>query len=121
MASLPEGLTQKDIDRYAQLDAGLKKIADEHKALNDKIKRAHVEAGITGKKSLTYPSEKYGVVVVTLGEQKRVDTDALVKAHPSEKFPQYWALQFDQTAVDKTIIDKYRTNIISTLSIKIAD
>lgn len=121
MATLPEGITQKDIDRYAQLDAGLKKIADEHKALNDKIKRAHQEAGISGKKTLTYPSDKYGVVVVTLGEQKRVDTEALVKAHPQDKFPQYWALQFDQSAVDATVIDKFRTNVIQTLSIKTAE
>lgn len=118
MATLPAGLVQKDIDRYAQLDAGLKKIADEHKALNDKIKKAHEEAGIKGKKTLIYPSDKYGSVIVTLGEQKRVDTEALIKTHPADKFPAYWALQFDASAVDKTVLDKFRTNIIPTLSIK---
>lgn len=120
MAVLPEGLTQKDIDRLAQLDTGMKKLQDEYSALKDKVKRAHQDAGITGKKTLTYPSEKYGTVIVDLNEQKRVDVEALVKAHPFEKFPQYWRMQFDQSAVDETVLNKYRTNIIPTLSIKVA-
>ena len=118
MATLPDGLTQKDIDRYAQLDAGLKKISDEHKALNDKIKRTHLEAGFTGKKTLVYSSEKYGAVIVDLGEQKRVNTDALEAAHPVEKFPQYWRTQFDASSVDDTVKARFKTNIVSTLSIK---
>lgn len=121
MATLPEGLTQKDIDRYAQLDAGMKKLADEHKALNDKIKRAHQEAGISGKKTLVYPSEKYGSVIVDLNEQKRLDEEALIKAHPFEKFPQFWRMQFDKSAVDETILAKFKTNIIPTLSIKVGN
>lgn len=121
MADLPEGLTQKDIDRYAQLDAGLAKIRDEHAALNDKIKKTHEAAGIHGKKTLTYPSEKYGVVIVTLGEQKRVDTEALEKAHSIEKSPEYWVPKLDQKLVDKTVLDKFRTNVVQTLSIKVAE
>ncbi len=121
MATLPEGLTQKDIDRYAQLDLGMKKLADEHSALNDKIKKAHEAAGITGKKTLTYPSEKYGTVVVTLGEQKRLDEEALEKALPEDKHPDYYVSRLDKTLVPKTILDKFRTNIIQTLSIKVAE
>lgn len=117
MAQLPEGITQKDIDRYAQLDAGLKKIADEHKVLNEKIKQAHIDAGISGKKTLIYPSEKYGAVVVKLGEQRRMDTEALIAKHPQEKFPDFYSLQFDVKAVPADIQDKFRTNIIQTLSI----
>lgn len=120
MATLPEGLTQKDIDRYAQLDAGLKKIADEHKQLNDKIKRAHESAGLIGKHTLVYPSEKYGSVIVDLGEQKRVDIEALVAAHPLEKFPQYWSMQFDVSTVDEKTKAKFKTNLVPTLSIKVA-
>jgi hypothetical protein len=118
MAVLPAGLTQKDMDRYAQLDAGLKKIADEHKALNDKIKKAHEDAGYTGKHTFVYPSDKYGSVIVDLGEQKRVDMEALVKAHPQEKYPDYWTLQFDKTAVDATVLNKFKKPV-PTLSIKI--
>lgn len=121
MADLPEGVSQKDIDRYAYLDKGIKKLQDEHKALNDKIKRAHEAAGITGKKTLVYPSEKFGSVIVDLNEQKRVDSEALEAAHPFEKSPQYWRMQFDQGLVDKTILDKFRTKIIPTLSIKVAE
>lgn len=120
MATLPEGITQKDLDRYAQLDAGVKKIQEEHKALNDKIKKAHQDAGLTGKKTLVYPSDKYGSVIVVLGEQKRIDGPALEKALPLEKFPQYWQMQFDATLVDETIKGKYK-NTISTLSIKVGD
>ena len=121
MATLPAGLSQKDIDRYAQLDAGIKRIAEEHAALNDKIKKAHEAAGITGKKTLTYPSEKYGVVVVALGEQKRVDADALEAALPQNKHPELWVSRLDQKLVDKTILDRFRTNIVQTLSIKVAE
>lgn len=117
MANLPEGLTQKDIDRYAQLDAGMKKLADEHKVLNDKIKQAHKDAGYEGSKTLIYPSEKYGSVIVKLGEQKRLDTEALETAHPFEKFPQFYRTQFDKDAVPADVQAKFRTNIIQTLSI----
>jgi len=120
MAQLPEGLTQKDIDRLAQLDAGMKKLQDEYNALKDKVKRAHQDAGLTGKQTLVYPSDKYGTVIVDLNEQKRVDTEALIKAHPFDKFPQYWRMQFDQAAVDETVLNKFRTNVIPTLSIKVA-
>lgn len=121
MADLPEGLTQKDIDRYAQLDQGMKKLADEHKVLNEKIKQAHKDAGIEGNKTLTYPSAKYGTVIVKLGEQKRLDTAALEKAHPFEKYPNFWRTQFDKDAVPADIQAKFRTNIIQTLSISVAE
>lgn len=121
MAALPEGLTQKDIDRYAYLDAGIKKLQDEHKALNDKIKQAHIEAGITGKKTLTYTSDKFGTVIVTLGEQRRLDEDALIKAFPQEKAPQFWRMQFDKALPDATILEKFKTNVIQTLSVKVAE
>lgn len=121
MAELPEGLTQKDIDRYAYLDAGLKKLQDEHKALNDKIKKMHEAQGIKGKKTLVYPSEKYGSVIVDLNEQKRVDEDALVAAYPESKAPQYWKPVIDKTAIPATILEKFKTNIVQTLSIKVGN
>jgi hypothetical protein len=117
MAALPEGLTQKDIDRYAQLDAGIKKLADEHKTLNEKIKKAHEDAGISGKKTLIYTSDKYGSVIVKIGEQKRLDAAALEEKHPYERFPQFWRMQFDKDAVPADVQAKFRTNIIPTLSI----
>jgi hypothetical protein len=117
VATLPEGLTQKDIDEYARLDAGLKKIQDARNVLNEKIKQTHIDAGYSGKKTLIYPSEKYGAVVVKLGEQRRLDVVALEDKHPYEKFPQFYRVQFDKDAVPADVQAKFRTNIIKTLSI----
>lgn len=121
MAELPEGLTQKDIDRFAYLDKGMKKLQDEHRVLNEKIKQAHKDAGISGSKTLIYPSEKFGAVIVKLGEQKRLDTAALEEAHPYEKFPQFWRTQFDKDSVPADLQAKFRTNIVNTLSVSTAD
>lgn len=118
MANLPEGLTQKDIDRYAQLDAGLKKIAEEHKTLNEKIKQAHLDAGITGKKTLIYPSEKYGSVIVDLSEAKSVDTESLEAKYPVEKNPDYYTPKLDTKKVPADIVAKFRTVVTQRLSIK---
>lgn len=120
MAQLPEGLTQQEIDRLAQLDAGIKKLQTEYDDLKSKVKQVHQEQGLTGKHTLVYPSEKYGSVIVELNEQKKVDVEALIKAHPIEKFPQHWTMQFDQSSVDAKTLAKFKTNIVPTLSIKVA-
>lgn len=121
MATLPEGLTQKDIDRYAQLDAGIKKLQDEHAVLNEKIKQAHKDAGIEGSKTLTYPSAKYGTVIVKLGEQKRLDTEALESKYPLDKNPEFYTPKIDTKKVPADIQAKFRTNIIQTLSVSVAE
>lgn len=121
MAVLPEGLTQKDIDRFAYLDKGMKKLKEEHEVLNVKIKKAHQDAGITGSKTLVYSSDKFGSVIVKLGEQKRLDTKGLEEAHPYEKFPQYWRTMFDKDTVPADVQAKFRTNIVSTLSVSVAE
>lgn len=121
MATLPEGLTQADIDRYAQLDQALKPILEEHKRLNDLIKRSHLEAGISGKKSLVYPSEKYGSVIVNLSERKLLDEETLIEAHPYEKFPQFYSTQFNKTLVDAPTLNKYKTKIVPALGITVGD
>ena len=118
MAQLPEGLTQKDIDRYAQLDAGLKKIADEHKVLNEKIKKAHEDAGIGGKQTLIYPSEKYGSVIVDLSVANGVDTEAMEARYPQEKNPEYYTPKLDTKKIPADIVQKFRTVQTQRLSIK---
>lgn len=40
MTTLPDGISQAEIDRYAKLDVALKKAKAEHDRLNSKIKRA---------------------------------------------------------------------------------
>lgn len=121
MATLPEGLTQKDIDRYAQLDQGIKRLADEHAVLNEKIKQAHKDAGYTGSKTLSYPSEKYGTVIVKLGEQKRLDLDAMADKFPEKKFPEFYTSKIDPKEVPADIQAKFRTNIVQTLSVSVAE
>lgn len=121
MAQLPEGLTQKDIDRYAQLDAGMKRLKDEHDVLNEKIKQAHKDAGIEGSKTLTYPSDKYGTVIVKLGVQKRLDAVALQEKFSEEKAPEFYTPMLDQKKVPADILAKFKTNIVPTLSVSVAE
>jgi len=121
MAKLPEGLTQKDIDRYAQLDAGIKKLKDEHDVLNEKIKQAHKDAGIEGAKTLSYPSEKYGTVIVKLGEQKRLDLAALQEKFPLDKKPEFYSQTLDTKQVPADVLAKFKTNIVHTLSVSVAE
>lgn len=42
---LPDGITQAELDRYAKLDAAIKRANAEHKTLNDKIKKAFKTLG----------------------------------------------------------------------------
>lgn len=121
MAKLPDGLTQADIDRYAQLDRGIKALQEEHAVLNETIKQAHKDAGITGNKTLTYPSEKYGTVIVKLGEQKRFDAAKATETFPSPEFPEYYALQLDQKLMPADIVAAFKTNIVQTLSVSVAE
>lgn len=121
MATLPEGLTQKDIDRYAQLDAGIKKLQEEHSILNETIKQAHKNAGIEGNKTLSYPSEKYGVVIVKLGQQKRFDAKKASETFPEEEFPEYYTSALDQKKMPADIAAEFRTTIIQTLSVSVAE
>lgn len=121
MAQLPEGLTQKDIDRYAQLDAGIKKLQEEHGILNETIKQAHKNAGIEGNKTLSYPSEKYGTVIVKLGQQKRFDSAQASATFPEEEFPEYYSSSLDPKKMPADISAAFRTNIVQTLSVSVAE
>jgi hypothetical protein len=117
MAALPDGLTQADLDRYAQLDAGIAALAEEHKILNAKIKKAHLDAGLSGKKTLVYPSDKYGAIIVKLNEQRRLDMEALAEKYVEEQFPQYFIHSLDTKAIPADELDVFRTKVVQTLSI----
>lgn len=121
MATLPEGLTQTDIDRYAQLDAGIKKLQEEHSILNETIKQAHKNAGIEGSKTLSYPSEKYGTVIVKLGQQKRFDSKAAEATFPEADYPDFYTAALDQKKMPADIVAEFKTNVVSTLSISVAE
>lgn len=117
MSQIPKGLTQQDLDRYAQLDAGIAALAEEHKILNAKIKKAHLDAGLTGKKTLVYPSEKYGAIIVKLNEQRRLDVPGLTEAFPMDDFPQFYSSILDVKKVPADVQDEFRTVVVQTLSI----
>lgn len=121
MAQLPPGLTQADIDRYAQLDAGIKKLQEEHSILNETIKQAHKDAGIEGNKTLSYPSDKYGVVIVKLGQQKRFDAEKATETFPSAEYPEFYSLVLDQKKMPADVAATFRTNIVQTLSVSVAE
>lgn len=121
MATLPDGLTQSDIDRYAQLDAGIKKLQEEHSILNETIKQAHKNAGIEGNKTLSYPSEKYGTVIVKLGQQKRFDSSKASATFPESEFPEYYSSALDQKKMPADILAAFKTNIVQTLSVSVAE
>ena len=121
MATLPEGLTQGDIDRYAYLDKGIKKLKEEHEVLNETIKQAHKAAGYSGNKTLSYPSDKFGTVIVKLGEQKRMDTEKATETFPADEYPEYYSLSLDVKKMPADISAAFRTNIVQTLSISVAE
>lgn len=110
MAELPEGITQKELDRYAKIDAGIKKLSVEKAALNDKIKKAFLKAG----------TFIFGNVIIKKGAQMRKDAAAMEAAFPYKSHPQYWHMQFDPSLVDAVAAKKF-LKPIETLSVSVAD
>jgi hypothetical protein len=117
MAAIPTGLTQADLDRYAQLDAGIAALSEEHKVLNAKIKKAHLDAGLSGKKTLVYPSSKYGSIIVKLNEQRRLNLADLTENYPEDDFPEFYSSALDTKKVPADVQDEFRTVIVQTLFI----
>ena len=112
MAELPEGITQDEIDRFAQLHKGVEALKEELELLKTTLKTKYKAAGITGKRTLVYPSPKYGTVIVKLGEQNRILDDskkALIADYPQEVYPTYWAPAINVPAIPASIVDTYRT------------
>lgn len=121
MATLPEGITQEQLDRYAYLSKGLSALENEKELLGNHIKQAYSEAGLTGKRTLTYPSPKFGTVIVTLGEQRRLSKEALEeleKAFSWEEFPKYWKTALDIKSIPAIHVDPYR-EITTTLKVDV--
>lgn len=115
MATLPAGLTQSNVDRYAKLDAGIKALEAEHKVLGELIKTTHAEAGITGKRTLIYED-----VIVTFNEQRRLNGEVFQESFSPAEFPEYYKPAIDAAKVPADILDAFRTNVIPTLSVRTA-
>lgn len=114
MSKLPDGITQAEMDEYARLDAGIKKLAERHSVLNEKIKSVHTEARL---KKGTYI---YGSVVVKIGETSQVDKETAMDTYPEQSFPQYYPPTFDAKKLPADVKVLF-TNKKPTLSVSTSD
>jgi hypothetical protein len=112
MAELPEGITQKQIDEYAKLDKGIKKLQTRHKILNALIKQVF-EGTPKGTKI-------FGEVVVKLGETSTFSSESFEEKYPKDKFPQYYKLTLDPKTIEADVKAKFTSNN-PTLSVSVAD
>lgn len=117
MASLPKGITQADLARYARLTEGVKALEDEKKILNAKIKQAYDNAGVTGKQTLVYQAAA-GALIVDLNEQRSVDTESLTLDYPLEDYPTHYKSVVNQETFAPDLLESYRTKTKATLSVK---
>lgn len=95
MSTLPEGITQAEIDRYAKLDAGVKKLTAEKKELGEKIKF------VLTAKSATYTFED---VVVSVAVRKgEFDKELATDTFPADRYPDLYTLTIDPEKVRKSL------------------
>lgn len=80
MSTLPPGLSQAEVDEYARLDDGIKRLLARHTELNDVIKAAHAAAAKKG-------TFTYGKVVVKVSETSKFEKDEATEAFPVTDYP----------------------------------
>ncbi len=115
MSTLPPGLTQAEVDEYAKLDAGIKRLQDRHKELNEVIKQAHIEAG---KVKGTY---NYGEVVVKMNESNTFDKDQATQDFPVADYPNLYKPVLEPKNLPADIRSQY-TSKTARLSVeKVSD
>lgn len=112
MADLPNGLTQTEVDEYAKLDAGIKKLQDRHKVLNEKIKDAHAT-----KKAGAYI---YGEVVVTITDKTKFDAEMAEGSLPysDPKNRKFYKHVIDARALDADMRAGFTVPAPRSLSVK---
>lgn len=101
MAELPEGITQKEIDRFLKLDLGIKKLQPEHKVLSEKIKSAFTKLG----------TWVFGEAIIKRTEASSFDKAAFEKKHPVDRFPEYYSLTLDPTLIEPDVKAKFTTKV----------
>lgn len=114
----PEGITLAELKRIAQLQRGLTALKEELEELGAKAKLAYANAELTGKRT-----EVYGKIVVTLGEQNRLDAKEkadLSEAYPYEAQPDWYPPTLDISKVPADISNDFRKTVV-TISVKDAD
>lgn len=115
MTDLPNGLTQDEVNEYAKIDAGIKKLQDRHKILNEKIKDAHAT-----KKAGAYI---YGDVVVTIQDKTKFDADMAEASLPYSNLAnrKFYKHMIDQRALDADVRDGFTVPAPRALSVKKAN
>lgn len=115
MADLPNGLTQAEVDEYAKIDAGIKKLQERHAILNEKIKDAHAT-----KKAGAYI---YGSVVVTIQDKSKFDVamaeDSLPYTNPANR--KFYKHTIDARALDADVRAGFTIAAPRALSVKKAN
>lgn len=111
--NLPEGITQAELDKYARVDAAIKRLEPEKKRLNDKIKRAFTELG----------TFLCGSVVVKRTQADSFDAVAFADKYPESKYPQYYKSVVDPTKIDAKTKSKFvsKTQRLAIETVIIAD
>lgn len=104
--NLPAGVTGATFRAYEQADRLAGKYADKRTALKAKILAAFGSG-----------THEYNGVTVTNGEQNNLDAKAFAKAHPVEKFPQYYKFALDVKSVPAEAREGYIT-VVPTSSVK---
>lgn len=112
MADLPNGLTQAEVDEYAKLDAGIKKLQERHRVLNEKIKDAHAT-----KKAGSYV---YGEVIVSIQDKTRFDADMAEASLPYTNVSnrKFYKHVIDPRALDADVRAGFSVTAPRALSVK---
>lgn len=109
ITELPEGLTEKDLIRYAKLSKQATETTKLKKVLNDKIKKSFATVAYEFGKDYVF-----GKVSLTFGRQMRFSAELFTKKYPIAKFPQYYTMQLDESLIpDALKTDKVKTPVIT--------
>lgn len=80
MSDLPDGITQDDLDKYAKIDAAMKKLEPEKKRIADLIKKAFDKPG----------TFVHGNVVIERTTAKLRATKDFLSDYPADEYPEFY-------------------------------
>lgn len=122
---LPEGFTQADLNRLAQLSKGARALKEEFDALNSKLKTALIDAGyytdLTKAKTLVMPDTPFGTLLAKIGVQKRFAPKEFEAEYPyGEETAEYYTPQVDSSRVPESIKKQF-TPATPTISLDVSE
>jgi hypothetical protein len=109
LVELPEGITEKDLERYAKLSKQATTIKGLRDKLNDKIKKSF--AGVKYEFDKPY---LFGKTSLTFGKQMRFSEELFVKKYPISKYPQFYSMQLDTSLIPEDLkTDRVKTPVVT--------